>query len=122
MYDNGEIMPFANRMLIDQIREKQDDATEDDYRVGLISEYLETHDEVCVLELWQNALKMGDFSKPTKKDSNDLSTIMQQMSGWEKSKKVKRFAEYGVQKYWFRTGKTWANEVASMGDDGILPM
>lgn len=122
MYDNGEIMPFANRMLIDQIREKQDDATEDDYRVGLIAEYLETHDEVCVLELWQNAMKMGDFSKPTKKDSNDLSTIMQQMSGWEKSKKVKRFAEYGVQKYWFRTGKTWANEVASMGDDGILPM
>lgn len=122
LYDTDQIKPYANRDLLDTIRQHQDEAAEDDYRVGMISEYLETHSEVCVLELWKNALKMGDYSKPTKKDSNEISLIMQSMDGWEKSKKVKRFAEYGVQLFWYKVTPTWADEVADVGDDGILPL
>ena len=122
LYDAGKIPPYADRSLIGEIRLRQNEAVEDDFRVGLISDYLATHTEVCILELWKNALKMGDFSKPTKKESNELSVIMQGMEGWAKSEKVKRFSEYGVQRYWFKTSTDWAAAVDEMGDDGVLPM
>lgn len=122
LFDKGQIKPYADRSLIETIRAHQDEAAEDDYRVGLISDYLETHSEVCILELWKNALHMGDYSKPTKKDSNDISTILQGIEGWKKSNKAKRLGEYGVQKFWFKTTQTWADEVSDMDEDGILPL
>lgn len=70
--------------------------------MGMISAYLANKSEVCVLELWKNALDMGEYSKPTKKDSNEIALILQNFSEWEKQKKSKRFANYGVQKYWKR--------------------
>ena len=122
LYDAGKIPPFADRSLIGEIREKQNEAVEDDYRVGMIADYLATHTEVCIMELWKNALKMGDFSKPTKKESNEISLIMQGMDGWEKAKKVKRLGDYGPQLYWFKQATQWADEVSSMDDEGILPL
>ena len=122
LYDAGKIPPFADRSLIGEIREKQNEAVEDDYRVGMIADYLATHTEVCIMELWKNALKMGDFSKPTKKESNEISLIMQGMDGWEKAKKVKRLGDYGPQLYWFKQAAQWADEVSSMDDEGILPL
>lgn len=122
LYDAGKISPFAERSLVSSIREHQNEAVEDDYRVGMIAEYLTTHTEVCTLEIWKNALKMGDFSKPTKKDSNEIAIIMQGMDGWEKATKVKRFADFGVQKFWYKTATAWADEVDAAGDDGVLPL
>lgn len=119
LYDRGQIQPYANRSLIGEIRERQAEATEDDYRVGMIQEYLSGKSEVCVLDLWKNALHNGDFSKPTKKDSNELSIIMQGFEGWEKATKVKRFGEFGVQKYWYKVVPDWAADVP---DDEILPL
>ena len=75
----------------------------------VIEDYLEERTEVCVLEIWQNALKMGEFSKPSKKDSTEIALILQGFDGWEKQPKVKRFAEFGVQKWW-RKGGTAAEE------------
>jgi predicted P-loop ATPase len=122
LFDADRIKPYANRDLLDTIRQHQDEAAEDDYRVGLISDYLATHTEVCILELWKCALKMNEYSKPTKKDSNDISTILQSMDGWQKSNKPKRFQDYGVQKYWFKSEPTWADQVADMDEDDILPL
>ena len=84
------------------IREMQAAAVEDDYRVGMIEDYLTDKKEICVLEIWQRALKMSEFSKPSKKDSNEIGLIMQSMSGWEKQPAVKRFDDFGVQKWWMR--------------------
>ena len=103
-FDAEEMKPYADRELISVIREQQDAAVEDDYRVGMIEDYLERKNEVCILELWQNALKMGEFSKPSKKESNELGLIMQSISGWEKQPKVRRFENFGVQKWWKRVG------------------
>lgn len=122
LYDAGKIPPYANRNIIGEIREHQNEAVEDDYRVGLIADYLATHTEVCILELWKNALRMGDFSKPTKKDSNEIALIMQGMENWKKAKKVKRFGDYGVQLYWYKQGTSWADEVAAMDESEMLPM
>ena len=36
----------------------------------------------------------------SKRDSMDIGLIMQGMTGWVKEKTPKRFAEYGLQRYW----------------------
>lgn len=103
LYDIGELEPFASRELLDTIRAKQAEAAEDDYRVGMIEQYLQGKEKVCVLELWQNALK-NEFSKPTRKDSNEISLIMQSFKGWERSDKPERSETYGVQRFWHNNG------------------
>lgn len=105
----GEIQPYAERRLVTEIRAQQAAAVEDDYRIGMIEDYLESRTEVCVLEIWQNALKMGEFSKPSKKDSTEIALILQSFDHWEKQPKVKRFADFGVQKWW-RNSKNAAEE------------
>ena len=100
--DDGEMKPYADRELVSVIREMQEAAVEDDYRVGMIEDYLEDKDEICVLELWQNALNMSEFSKPSKKDSNEIGLIMQVFAQWEKQSSTKRFTKFGVQKWWAR--------------------
>ena len=106
--DKGEMKPYADRDLVAVIREMQAAAVEDDYRVGMIEDYLDGKTEICVLELWQNALNMGEFSKPSKKDSNEIGLIMQGFSEWEKQPNPKRFKQFGLQKWWRKNG--WASE------------
>ena len=88
-------------------------AVEDDYRVGMIRSYLDdkyTNDSrngnacaVCAIDLWQEALK--EYGKPSRKDSNEISIIMQSFTDWEKSKNTYRFAKYGAQRAWFKSGQ-----------------
>lgn len=102
LYVQGKLQPFADEKLLDVIREHQSQAVEDDYRIGMIEDYLmnEKISIVCVLELWYEALK--ESMRPTKKDSMEISAIMQTMKGWLKSSKPTRINKYGVQKYWYR--------------------
>ena len=101
LYDRGEIPPYADRRLIEDIRQMQDEATEDDYRVGLIAMYLEAKEKTCILDIWKNALH-NEYTKPTKKDSNEISVILQSVPGWKKLDKTKHFREYGTQKCWVK--------------------
>ncbi len=97
----GEMPPFAKPELMPEIRRNQQCAVEDDWRDGLIEDYLKDKHEVCILELWQRALG-NDFSKPTKKDSNEIALILQGMPEWKKASKSKTMSGYGVQKFWIR--------------------
>ena len=107
LFDKDKLQPFADRALYEVIRAQQAEAVEDDYRVGMITSYLETKDtdEVCVLELWQNALQYGDYGKPDKKDSTEIGLIMQNFPDWEKQTATKRFPTYGKQRYWKRVAR-----------------
>lgn len=98
LYDNGNLPPYADFKLIDEIRAKQAQAVEDDYRVGMIENYLSNRDRTCIMELWIHALD-NPFSKPTRKDSNDISLILQSLKGWIRGKN-ERFEEYGTQLCW----------------------
>lgn len=109
--DSEFMQPFANRELIPVIREQQEAAVEDDYRVGLIRAYLDEqdengnfrHPEVSCIEIWRNALnKESAFAKPTHKDSMEISLIMGNFNDYERIDKMKRFAEFGMQRYWRR--------------------
>ena len=99
LYDKGELQPYADRNLLKDIREKQEAAVEDDYRVGMIADYIGRKDKVCVLELWKNALD-NEFSKPSRRESNELALILQSL-GWERGK-VEHHSAFGNQLFWYR--------------------
>ena len=104
-YDKGEMLPYASKNLLTDIKQHQQDAVEDDYRDGMILYYLNNSDvvsdEVCILELWECALG-NTYSKPSKKDSNEISLILQSTGEWERQEHTKRIGNYGVQKVWKR--------------------
>jgi hypothetical protein len=56
---------------------------------------------------------MGEFSKPSKKDSTEIALILQGFDGWDKQPKVKRFANFGVQKWWKK---------GNVADEELLPL
>lgn len=99
LYDKGELNPYASRDLQGDIKAKQQDAVEDDYRVGLIEEYLKNREKVCALELWKNALD-NPFVKPTRRESNEIVLIMQGFKDWQRQEKTERCGEYGTQRVW----------------------
>ena len=104
LYDEGNLKPYADPTLIEVIRERQASATQNDYREGMIRDFLETKNEVCIPMLWHEALKMRSDLKPTRKDSTEIGLIMQNCGGWVKQKKTRRFKDYGSQRYW---SKEW---------------
>lgn len=60
---------------------------EDDWRIGAIEQYLEEQKRangatVSVIELWHNALNEPDESKPTRKDSIEITQIISNIPGW----------------------------------------
>lgn len=119
LYERGEIKPFADRSLIAEIREQQNGATEDDYRIGLIEKYLDGKTDVCALEIWKKAVSSSEFSPPSKKDLQEISIIMQSFSEWERAKKPKRFGEFGVQRYWMRRDNGGSESDGEYLEDGL---
>ena len=101
LYDEGKLQPYADRNLLEDIRAKQEQAVEDDYRVGMIGNYVKDKDKVCILELWKYALD-NEYSKPTRRESNELTLILQSIGGWERGK-VEYHSAFGNQMFWVRT-------------------
>ena len=102
LYDEGKLQPYADRNLLEDIRKMQSQAVEDDYRIGLIEAYIKDKDSVCILELWRNALD-NQFSKPTRRESNEIALILQSFSGWVRDDKPSRSNEYGLQRFWHKS-------------------
>jgi len=87
LYKEGKLQPFARREVLDAIREAQEAAMEDDWRIGAIEQYLEdqkkpANSTVSVIELWHNALQEPAESKPTRKDSIEITQIITNIPGW----------------------------------------
>jgi predicted P-loop ATPase len=116
LYDKGELQPYADRNLLEDIRSMQEQAVEDDYRVGLIEDYIKDREKVCVLEIWKNALD-NQFSKPTRRESNEITLILQSFKGWERGKKTERSAQYGVQVFWYNKNQDRFGNLPEINDD-----
>ena len=89
LYKSGQLQPFARKEVLDQIRAAQEAAMEDDWRIGAIEQYLDdykrkTGDTVSVIELWHLALGEAEESKPTRKDSIEITQIITNIPGWIK--------------------------------------
>ena len=104
---------MLDKSLIEEVQYHQESALEDDYRVGMVTQYLNEKQDgetVCIIELWERALH--ESFKPNRKDSNELSLIMQNMPGWTKLNSPKRTSNWGVQRCWVKySGK------GSLADD-----
>ena len=87
LYKEGHLQAFARKEVLEQIRAAQEAAMEDDWRIGAIEQYLEenkprTGDTVSVIELWHRALGEPEESKPTRKDSIEITQIITNIPGW----------------------------------------
>lgn len=118
LYDEGNLQPYADITLSAEIRKKQGEAVEDDYRIGLIKKYLDLHDRVCIIEIWQNAL--NEYNKPTRRESNEISLILQGMDDWQRSEKNERDSRYGVQRFWHKVKKESFSSISQNVMDDLL--
>ena len=87
LYKEGKLQPFAKIEALEEIRAAQEQAMEDDWRIGAIESYLEETKKaagstVSVIELWHRALNEPEESKPTRKDSIEISQILANVPGW----------------------------------------
>lgn len=103
----GKMPPFADRSLVEDYREAQEAAMEDDWRVGAVEKYLNSKpigSVVCIREIMRNALsERSDFPRdPSPKDSQEISTIMNQFPEWSRTGRV-YLPDYGRQRGWRKT-------------------
>ena len=103
LFKNDQLQPFAKKEVLEQIRAAQEAAMEDDWRIGAITSYLEDtkkrpNDTVSVIELWHNALNEPEESKPTRKDSIEITQIIASIPGWVQCKGMISTLRWGRQK------------------------
>ena len=87
LYKEDKLQPFAKAEVLEQIRAAQEAAMEDDWRNGAIEQYLTDNKPlqgatVSVIELWHRALGEPEESKPTRKDSIEITQIISNIPGW----------------------------------------
>jgi len=99
-----EMHPYANKSLLNYYRLAQEDAMQDDWRVGAIDAYLERKlpgELTCVRELFHRALSPNpDIPKePSLVESKDVGKILNRMKDWERVG-VRKIGNYGKQNCW----------------------
>ena len=105
LYKAGKMPNYADRKLIPLYREAQENATQDDWRVGAIQAYLDRKlpgELTCVREVCHRALSPNpDVPKePSLVESKDIGAIITRTPGWEKLKSVRFIGNYGKQRCW----------------------
>lgn len=103
-YRKKQMPNYANPNLVEVYREAQENAMQDDWRVGAIQAFLERKapgELTCVREVCHRALSPNpDIPRePTLAESKDLGRILNKMKGWERvGSRV--IGLYGSQKCW----------------------
>ena len=93
LYKQGKLSPYADRAVLGLIRKEQENAMEDDWRIGAITDYLDQMKKdpkatVSIIELWHCALNEPDESKPQRKDSIEIAQIMNGIPGWKRTNTI----------------------------------
>ena len=87
-FDNGEefARPVPAQVMMDEICKEQESAEVEDYRVGLIEQYLVGKDKVCCLQVYKEAICHfeGSSARMTKADANDIAEILTNKLGWQR--------------------------------------
>jgi hypothetical protein len=109
-YQRGEIPNYANKALREQYAEAQEEAMEDDWRIGAIESFLErlpVGEFVCIRQIKHEALSANrDFPQdPTPKESQEIGVLMNKFGGWKKAGR-KRISGYGLQRCWEKVAET----------------
>lgn len=100
-YDGGKALasPTPDVSLLSVIQAEQRDAEVEDYRVGMMENYLRGKDRVCIVDIWQNCLHDGTKYPPDmlRKDSMEIGAILTNTLRWTRGR-AEWFQGYGSQK------------------------
>ena len=104
-FDKGDdfAKPVENVSLLSDIKSKQSEAEQDDWREGVIEEYLDGKIRTCLIEIWQRALykdRSPHFPEMKRKDSNELIGIVVNKLGWTRGN-AENFNGFGKQKSFY---------------------
>lgn len=110
LMEKGEMPNYADRKLVSLYREAQENAMQDDWRVGAIKAFLDRKNPgelTCVREVCHRALSPNpDFPRePTLAESKDLGRILNKLPDWERCKNPRRIGNYGMQRCWQKKGE-----------------
>ena len=105
LYDKGEMPNYADQKYVKLYREAQENATQDDWRVGAIQAFLDRKNPgefTCVREVCHRALSPNpDFPhEPTLAESKDVGRILNKLPDWERVNGARAVGVYGKQKCW----------------------
>lgn len=113
-FNRGESIakPAEQMNLLATIKNEQTSAEVEDWRVGVVGEYIANRDRVCLLELWHEAIYPGAVSPPqmSRKDSNNLAEILVHSFGAVRGSVAQFGKPYGKQKAFYLPGANKANE------------
>ena len=103
--DTPSMQPFANRSMTNEYQAAQENAMQDDWRVGAIAAFLDRKNPgelTCVREVCHRALSPNpDFPKePSLVESKDIGKILNRLPGWERVNGARNVGTYGKQKCW----------------------
>lgn len=104
-FKRGEMLPYADRKLLDEYQKHQENAMEDDWRVGAIAAYLEHFPigaKVCAIQIYRDCIDTENKNPPKIQESRAIGQIMNKMPGWEKCNPY-RSEKYGKQKGWMKS-------------------
>jgi len=109
-YKKHQMPNFANQEYVGLYREAQENAMQDDWRVGAIRAYLDKKNPgelTCVREVCHRALSPNpDFPKePSLAESKDLGRILNKLKDWERCKSPRHCGSYGTQRCWIKKGE-----------------
>ena len=101
------MQPFADRKLLNVYQEVQDNAMQDDWRVGAIQAFLDRKNPgelTCVREVCHRALSPNpDFPKePSLVESKDIGKILNRFKDWERVSSPRIVGMYGRQRCWIK--------------------
>lgn len=102
---SGKMQNYANQKYVRLYREAQENAMQDDWRVGAIQAFLDKKNPgelTCVREVCHRALSPNpDFPRePTLAESKDLGRILNKLRDWERCKSPRVVGIYGKQRCW----------------------
>lgn len=107
LYKAGKLPCYPDPKYQELYDEAQENAMQDDWRVGAIVEYLDSKKEgelVCVRELCHRVLSSNPLSPhdPSMAESKDLGRLLNRMSGWERCDNVRKVGSFGRQRCWVK--------------------
>ena len=102
--NTADMLPYADKALLKDYRAAQEDAMQDDWRVGAIKAYLDRKlpgELTCVREVFHRALSPDPDrpKEPSLVESKDVGKILNGFKEWERVG-TRRMANYGNQKCW----------------------
>ena len=124
-YNHGNMPNYARKDLVNEYREAQANAAQDDWRIGAIESYCADKaigDFVCIKDLMDNVISPDKDHplNPSPRDSKDLAIIMSRMDGWVKVASPRHTLKYGTQRGWVKEEEATA-EYEHANESGGLP-